>query len=267
MVGATSATTGAAAVRGAADIAGRVAIVTGGSRGIGRALCEGLGAAGVNVVVASRSLDDCEATAAAIRDAGGSALAIRADVASGDDRAAVVDAAVGTFGGLDILVNNAALLKPHVTEKVTEAELQMLLDVNLVGPVMLSQLAFAHLAASGHGAIVNISALGAFQPMPGIGAYCAVKAAMVNWTSTMAKEWTPRGVRVNGLVPGPVATDMILPRDPAKRESFIEEMGAATLVGRIGQPEDLVGALLFLVSDASAFMTGRSLFLDGGMLA
>jgi NAD(P)-dependent dehydrogenase (short-subunit alcohol dehydrogenase family) len=90
---------------------------------------------------------------------------------------------------------------------------------------------------------------------------------MVNWTSTMAKEWTARGVRVNGLVPGPVATDMILPRDPDKRAGFVAEMGANTLVGRLADPEDLVGAVLFLATDASAFMTGRSLFLDGGMLA
>ena len=90
---------------------------------------------------------------------------------------------------------------------------------------------------------------------------------MVNWTSTMAKEWTPRGVRVNGLVPGPVATDMILPRDDAQRSAFVEDLSAQTLVGRIAQPEDLVGAAIFLASDASAFMTGRQLFLDGGMLA
>lgn len=249
------------------SVAGRVAIVTGGSRGIGRALCEGLAAAGARVVVASRSLEDCEATVDGIRTAGGEALAVRADVGRQDDRVALVEQAVAGFGQLDILVNNAALLKPHVTAKVTEEELDALLAVDLKGPVFLSQLALPHLIDSGHGSIVNVSALGAFQPMPGIGAYCAVKAAMVNWTSTMAKEWTPRGVRVNALVPGPVATDMILPRDPAARQSFVDEMGKNTLVGRIGQPEDLVGALLFLASDASAFMTGRSLFLDGGMLA
>jgi NAD(P)-dependent dehydrogenase (short-subunit alcohol dehydrogenase family) len=89
---------------------------------------------------------------------------------------------------------------------------------------------------------------------------------MVNWTSTMAKEWTPRGVRVNTLVPGPVATEMILPRDPGRRERFVEDMSANTLVGRLAEPDDLVGAVMFLASDASTFMTGRSLFLDGGML-
>ena len=166
-----------------------------------------------------------------------------------------------------MLVNNAGVLKPHHTVKVTEAELDEIIAVNLKGPVFLSQLALPHLEADGGGSIVNISALGAFQPMAGIGAYCAVKAAMVNWTSTMAKEWTDAGVRVNALVPGPVATEMILPRDPDKRAAFVEEMGAKTLVGRLAEPDDLVGAVIFLASDASAFMTGRSLFLDGGMLA
>jgi NAD(P)-dependent dehydrogenase (short-subunit alcohol dehydrogenase family) len=249
------------------SVEGRVAIVTGGSRGIGRAFCAGLAAAGARVIAASRSLDECQHTVDAIRATGGEALAIQADVGRHDDRVALIEQTVESFGRLDILVNNAALLKPHVTAKVTEDELDALLAVDLKGPVFLSQLALPHLISSGHGSIVNVSALGAFQPMPGIGAYCAVKAAMVNWTSTMAKEWTARGVRVNALVPGPVATDMILPRDPAARQTFIDEMGKSTLVGRIGQPDDLVGALLFLASDASAFMTGRSLFLDGGMLA
>jgi len=249
------------------NIDGRVAIVTGGGRGIGRALSEGLAAAGASTVVASRSLETCEEAAAVIRTAGGTALAVGADVGVAEDRARLIETTIATFGRLDILVNNAAVLKPHLTEKVTEAELDAILAVDLKGPLFLSQLALPHLEASGHGTIVNISALGAFQPMAGIGAYCAVKAAMVNWTSTMAKEWTPRGVRVNSLVPGPVATDMILPRDPERRDAFVQEMGDSTLVGRIAQPDDLVGATIFLASDASAFMTGRSLFLDGGTLA
>jgi NAD(P)-dependent dehydrogenase (short-subunit alcohol dehydrogenase family) len=245
---------------------GRVAIVTGGGRGIGRALSDGLAAVGASVVVASRSEGACRETADAIEAAGGAALAVAADVGRAEDRARLVEATMARFGRLDVLVNNAAILKPHVTLKVTEAELRELMAVNVEGPVFLSQLAFPHLSASGHGSIVNLSALGAFQPMAGIGAYCAVKAAMVNWTSTMAKEWTAHGVRVNALVPGPVATDMILPRDPERRAAFEEDIAGQTLVGRMAQPDDLVGALLFLASDASSYMTGRSLFVDGGML-
>lgn len=247
-------------------VSGRVVIVTGGGRGIGRALSEGFGAAGAKTVIAGRSPETCEAVAEDIRTAGGEALAVTADVSVAADRQLLVERTIETFGGIDVLVNNAAVLKPHLTEKVTESELDAILAVGLKAPVFLAQLALPHLEKSGHGAIVNLSALGAFQPMAGIGAYCAVKAAMVNWTSTMAKEWTRRGVRVNALVPGPVATDMILPRNAADRERFIDEMGEATLVGRIATPDDLVGAAIFLASDASTFMTGRSLFLDGGVL-
>ena len=248
------------------DLRGRVAVITGGGRGIGHALSVGLAAAGAAVVVASRSAESCEATVAEIEASGGEAMAIAADVGRAEDRGRLIDGAVNRFGRLDVLVNNAGILKPHLTVKVTEAELDGLIDVNLKGPVFLSQLALPHLEADGGGSIINISALGAFQPMAGLGAYCAVKAAMVNWTSTMAKEWTPRGVRVNTLVPGPVATEMILPRNPDTRERFVSDMSANTLVGRLAEPDDLVGAVMFLASDASTFMTGRSLFLDGGML-
>ncbi len=193
-------------------------------------------------------------------------MAVEADVSVAADRTRLVAAAVEAFGRLDVLVNNAGVLKPHSTLKVTEDELDGVIAVNLKGPVFLSQEAFPHLEADGGGAIINIGALGSIQPMPGLGAYCAVKAAMVNWTSTMAKEWTPRGVRVNLVVHGPVATDMILPRDETKRAAFVEELGKQTLVGRLLGPDDLVGAVIFLASPASAFMTGRPLFLDGGML-
>lgn len=249
------------------DVSGRVAIVTGGGRGIGRALSAGLAEAGARVVIAGRTIQTCQDAADEICATGGQAIAVATDIGSADDRERLITAAVDAYGALDILVNNAGVLKPHATEKVTEAELDIILAANLKGPVFLSQLALPHLERSGHGSIINISALGAFQPMPGIGAYCAVKAAMVNWTSTMAKEWTRRKVRVNGIVPGPVATDMILPRDAQRREEFVTEMAASSLMGRMGVPDDLVGATIFLASDASAFMTGRSLFLDGGTLA
>jgi NAD(P)-dependent dehydrogenase (short-subunit alcohol dehydrogenase family) len=248
------------------SIRGKIAIITGGARGIGRALSIGLAAAGARVVVSGRTAPACDETVREIAAAGGDALAVPADVGLAEDRSRLIDTAVRAFGGLDVLVNNAGILKPHHTVKVTEGELDELIAVNLKGPLFLSQLALPHLEANGGGAIINLSALGAFQPMAGIGAYCAVQAAMVNWTSTMAKEWTSRGVRVNALVPGPVATDMILPRDPAKREAFIDQMAAGTLVGRLAEPDDLVGAVLFLASDASTFMTGRAMFVDGGML-
>jgi NAD(P)-dependent dehydrogenase (short-subunit alcohol dehydrogenase family) len=255
------------AASGSFSLAGRAALVTGGSRGIGRALCLGLAQAGARVAVSSRTLEACRQVALEIERAGGSAIALAADVGVEADRARLIQATLDAFGRLDVLVNNAGLLRPHHTEKLRESELDELIRTNLKGPVFLAQLALPHLAAHGCGSIINVSALGAVQPMSGIGAYCAVKAAMLNWTSTMAKEWTARGVRVNALVPGPVATEMILPRDAAARDAFVAELASRTLVGRLAEPGDLVGAAVFLASDASAFMTGRALFMDGGMLA
>jgi NAD(P)-dependent dehydrogenase (short-subunit alcohol dehydrogenase family) len=249
------------------SLAGRIALITGASRGIGRALALGLAQAGAGVVVASRSEGACRELAEEIERGGGRALAVGADVGEAADRERLIARALERFGRLDVLVNNAGLLRPHHTAKLVEAELDELIRVNLKGPVFLSQRALPALSADGGGSIINVSALGAVQPMPGIGAYCAVKAAMLNWTSTMAKEWTPHGVRVNALVPGPVATEMILPRDPSARDAFAADMASRTLVGRLAVPEDLVGAALFLASDASAYMTGRALYLDGGMLA
>lgn len=251
---------------GPLPLEGRVAIVTGGARGIGEALSEGLAAAGASVVVTGRTAERCDAVAGAIVAKGGMAVSVPGDVTVEADRTRVLEIAETTFGGLDILINNAGVLRPHATVKVREDELDGILALNLKAPLFLSCAALPLLEKSGHGSIVNISALGAFQPMEGLGAYCAVKAAIANWTTTMSREWAPRKVRVNLLVPGPVATDMILPRDPAKREEFVATMSAGLPVGRLAEPKDLVGAAVFLAGDASAFMTGRALFMDGGML-
>jgi NAD(P)-dependent dehydrogenase (short-subunit alcohol dehydrogenase family) len=248
------------------SLAGRVALITGASRGIGRALALAFAEAGAKVVATSRNLVACQAVVDEIEAGGGTAVAVASDVGDRATHEPLIDAVMTRFERLDVLVNNAGLLRPHDTVKVTEAELDELLAVNLKGPLFLSTCALAPLSADGGGSIVNIGALGATQPMEGIGAYCAVKAAMANWSTTMAREWASLGVRVNVLVPGSVATDMILPTDPVRRARFVDEMRAQNVFGRLAEPDDLVGAALFLASDASRYMTGRSLFVDGGML-
>ena len=245
---------------------GRVAIVTGASRGIGRALAIGLARAGAAVVAAARDLAACEDTVGEIVAGGGEAAAWPTDVGDRTSHGPLVDATLERFGRLDVLVNNAGVLRPHLTTRVTEDELDQMLAVNLKGPLFLSVAALEALAAGGHGSIVNIGALGATQPMEGIGGYCATKAAMANWTTTMAREWAARNVRVNILVPGSVATDMILPTDPERRAAFVTDMAAQNLFGRLAAPDELVGAAVFLASDASSYMTGRSVFVDGGLL-
>jgi NAD(P)-dependent dehydrogenase (short-subunit alcohol dehydrogenase family) len=218
------------------------------------------------VVAASRDVEACRAVVDEIEAGGGRGHAVTCDVGDLGAHQAALDETMTAFGRLDVLVNNAGLLRPHHTVKVTASELDELLDVNLKGPLFLSVAALPLLAAHGRGAVVNIGALGATQPMEGIGAYCAVKAAMANWSTTMAREWAAQGVRVNVLVPGSVATDMILPVDPERRARFVAELQSQNVFGRLGQPEDLVGAAIFLASDASSYMTGRSLYVDGGLL-
>ena len=248
------------------NLTGKTAIVTGASRGIGHALALGLAEAGAGVVATSRTLEACQALADQITAAGGEAMAVATDVSQLEQHQPLLEATMDRFGRLDVLVNNAGVLRPHVTTRVTPDELDDILAVNLKGPLFLSQAALDHLSANGGGSIINIGALGAYQPMEGIGAYCAAKAAMANWTTTMAREWAERGVRVNLLVPGPVATDMILPRDPEARARFEQEVAGETIFGRLGVPDDLVGAAVFLAGDASAYMSGRPVFVDGGML-
>ena len=251
----------------AARLEGRTALVTGASRGIGRAIAQGLAEAGARVVCAARSEDGCRETAEAIVAAGGEAVGVAFDLSELASHGAVLAAARERFGGLDVLVNNAALLRPHVIEKLTVDELAELHDTNVRGPVLLAREALPLLEASGHGAVVNVTAVAGHAPMRGLGAYGASKAALISWTRVMAQEWTPRGVRVNGLTPGSVATDMILPRDPAKREAFVADLASQNLFGRIAEPEEMVAPALFLASDASSFMTGQVLVVDGGLLA
>jgi NAD(P)-dependent dehydrogenase (short-subunit alcohol dehydrogenase family) len=248
------------------DLSGRVAIVTGASRGIGAAIARGLANVGATVVVTSRVYESCLTVVHGIEADGGRGFAVQCDVSSIDDGNRLIQTTLERLGRLDVLVNNAGVLKPHFTTRVTPAELDHLIGVNLRGPLFLSIAAMKHMAESGGGSIINVGALGATQPMEGIGAYCAVKAAMANWSTTMAREWAAHGVRVNVLVPGTVATEMILPVDPEARADFIVKMSKQNVFGRLGEPADLVGAAIFLASDASSFMTGRSLFVDGGML-
>lgn len=244
-------------------VEGRVCVVTGAARGMGAATAGLLVAEGATVVVTDKRDELGRDTAAAL---GPAASYESLDVTSEHDWQRVVEGVLERHGRLDVLVNNAGVLKPHLTVKVTPAELDELVAVNLSGPVQLSVRALEDLGAHGVGSIVNIGAVCAYQPMEGIGGYCAVKAAMANWSTTMAREWARLGVRVNVLVPGSIATEMILPRDPERRVAFEVEMAAQNLFGRLGDPDDLVGAAVFLASDASRFTTGRALFVDGGLL-
>jgi NAD(P)-dependent dehydrogenase (short-subunit alcohol dehydrogenase family) len=242
------------------DMTGRTVIVTGGTRGIGLALAEGYVLAGARVAVASRKADACERAAAHLRELGGEAIGIPTHLGEVDDLGALVDRTVAEFGGLDVLVNNAANPLAQPLEQMTVDGLTKSFDVNLRGPVFLVQAALPHLKASEHAAILNMVSIGAFIFAPMLAIYASMKAAMMSFTRSMAAELVHDGIRVNALAPGPVDTDMMR-KNP---QEAIDGMVSGTLMRRLATADEMVGAALLLTSDAGSYMTGQVIMVDGG---
>ncbi|MGZ4676487.1 MAG: SDR family NAD(P)-dependent oxidoreductase [Acidimicrobiia bacterium] len=243
------------------DLGGRVAIVTGGSRGIGRAIAETFAACGAAVVVTSRKADACTATADAIRAAGGTAIAVPAHAGHVDELARLVDATVAELGGVDIVVNNAANALGLPIGAITPEAWESSYGVNLRGPLFLVQHALPHLVAGGRGRIVNVISAGAFTHGTYLSMYCSAKAAMLQMTRAMAAELVDQGIRANALAPGTTDTDMVRNNSEAAQR----QMADAGLIKRMAAPEEIADGALFLASDASSFMTGQCLVIDGGM--
>jgi NAD(P)-dependent dehydrogenase (short-subunit alcohol dehydrogenase family) len=248
------------------DLGSRVALVTGASRGIGRAIALALARHGATVVVSSRKLDACEAVAGEIRAAGGEATAAACHIGEPGEIAATMAAIDARHGRLDILVNNAAT-NPHYGPAIDMelAAWQKTVDVNIRGYFWASIEAARRMSRRGKGAIVNVASVNAFRPMEGQACYSLTKAAIVNMTQGLAKEWARLGVRVNALVPGFVETRFAaaLHQDPERRAAFERLVP----MGRIGQPEEMAGAVVYLVSDAASYTTGSCLTADGGWLS
>lgn len=245
------------------DLTGRTAIVTGGTRGIGLSVAHGLAAAGAKVVVASRKSDACQRAAQQLCQAGAEAIGVPTHLGDVEAIQQLVDTAVERFGGIDIVINNAANALAQPLGEITPEALGKSFAVNLQGPVLLVQAALPHLRASGRGAILNMVSAGAFVYSPATSMYSAAKAALVSFTRSMAAEFASSRIRVNALAPGPVDTDMVRNNPP----EFIESLRAATLQQRIADPAEMVGPALLLVSDAGSFITGQTLHADGGMVA
>ncbi len=249
------------------DLNNCIALITGSSRGIGEAIAKDFANSGAEVIVTARRFEAADAVAEQIRESGGRANAVAYDASNSGAYDELVAHITQEYGRLDILVNNAAVLRPHVISKLSEQEFDEIFQVNVRSALFLTKGCLPLLEQSKQAAVINITAAGARAPLVGIGAYCASKAALVNFTRTLAKEWMRKGVRVNALTPGSVATDMILPTDPDKRKDFEKDMASENLMNRLADPMEIARAVRFLASPAASFITGEELVVDGGYLA
>jgi 3-oxoacyl-[acyl-carrier protein] reductase len=247
------------------DFKGKTVVVTGGGTGIGRAIAHAFGKIGANVVVASRNKEVVEQSAADIRrETGARALAMQTDVSVPAECAKLIDAAVATFGAVDVLVNNAAFfaLVPLIDVKADDAS--RFFGANVNGPLFCAQaLARWAIANKRPAAIVNISSISGIRPAPGCGLYSASKAALDSLTKSMALEWTARGIRVNGVAPGHVDTEGV-EADFAAGRLDREAMARRIPAGRIAAAADIANAVLFLAGPRARHIVGATLTIDGG---
>ena len=249
------------------DITGKVTIVTGGGRGLGAALAGGFAAAGARVLIGDQDERTAQASVAGIRERGGTALAARCDITSEQDVHALVDLALQTYGRLDVLVNNAGINIPKPAEELSLAEWSRIVAVNLTGTFLCCQTGGAVMLRQGDGCIVNICSVhghvGSYVHKAA--AYNASKAGLVNLTRSLALEWGERGVRVNGISPGALRTELMATR--LANEAYVQRTLDRLAIKRIGTPEDIVGTAIFLASPAAGWLTGQILAVDGGWLA
>lgn len=243
------------------DLDGRVAIITGGSRGIGRGIAEIFAAFGARVVIASRKPDACERAAEEINTAGGTAIAVPTHAGNLDDLERLAATTVERFGAVDILVNNAANGLALPLGRVTPEAWQKSHDTNLRGPLFLLQAVLPQLIASEHAAVINVLSAGIYTWGGFSSIYLSAKAGLELLTRAAAAEFAAHGVRVNALAPGTTDTDMVRNNDAERQQWMID----AALMRRIGTVEEIAVGALYLASDASSFMTGQTVVIDGGM--
>ncbi len=244
-----------------ADLRGRVALVTGSSRGIGRAIVERLAADGAAVAVNYHARSDAaEEVVAAIEGAGGTAVAIGADVSDAEAAARLVSETREQLGGLDIVVNNAGITRDQLLMRMSEADWDAVLQTNLKSVFLICQAAIKGLMRQRSGRIINISSVSGIDGNAGQANYAAAKAGMIGFTRSLAREVGSRGITVNAVAPGFVETDLI--NDIS--DALLDSVRGMTPLGRLGLPADIAAAVAFLASDDASYMTGQVLRVDGG---
>jgi NAD(P)-dependent dehydrogenase (short-subunit alcohol dehydrogenase family) len=247
------------------NLSGKVAVVTGGGKGIGRAIALGLAECGAKLVLAARSSEELDKVAREIQEKGGEATPVATDLMVIDQISALVGAATEAYGRIDILINNAArsFLRPLMD--LREDGWDKIFGVNCKAAFLLSRESARIMADQGGGRIVNITTVGAVRGGAGMGVYHASKAALSMLTKCMAVEWAPLNINVNAVGPGLTKTAF---SQPIWGNPEVEQMVAARIPkGRLAEPEEIVGAVLFLCSEDSAYITGESIYVDGGSLA
>ncbi|ADP72106.1 short-chain dehydrogenase/reductase SDR [Rhodomicrobium vannielii ATCC 17100] len=245
------------------DLSGRVAVITGSSRGIGRAIAREASRAGASVVVSSRKLDACQRVVDEIRESGGRATAVACNVGVKADLEALVAHALREYGRIDILIPNAAINPAYgPSSEVSDEVWNKVLTTNLTATNWLSQLVLPGMAENGGGSVILLSSIVATVGAANIGVYAISKAAEAQLARNLAVEWGPRGIRVNSIAPGVVKTDFAkaLYENP-KAAATVANM---TCLKRLGEPEDIAGAAVFLASDAARYITGQFILVDGG---
>jgi len=248
------------------DITGRVAVVTGGASGIGKAIALDLARFGAIVVIADAALGPAEQVARDIRNVHGNAIAVRTDVTSRGEVDALVEKAVGEFGRIDILVNSAGIIRPAGLLDMAEDEWDAVMNVNLKGVFLVMQAVARHMVREKYGKIINIASTCGLNTVAGpVANYAPSKAGVIQLTKVAATELGPYGINVNAIAPGPITTELHYEgRTPDQVEEYFERSRKAAVLGRIGSPEDIANVALFLATDESSLITGQVIAADGG---